>query len=255
MINKNEIPILEYDDNSKEVLRPGFSANNRNLPKKLLFAFLHYPDEYTIEQYEQARVLDMFVTITKNTPIYGLEIDGEEICVAQAPLGASASAEFLDQLIACGVEEILAIGSCGELVDFGENEFLLPTRALRDEGTSYHYLPAKRFVDLNSEMLDRLKTALDKLNLHYHECTTWTTDGFFRETEDMVKYRIDEGCQVVEMECAALAACAEERGAKFVQILYTADSLVNFEEYDERSWGKKAASKSLELGLRLIRAL
>ena len=70
-------------------------------------------------------------------------------------------------------------------------------------------------------------------------------DGrFFRETRDMVAYRKAEGCATVEMECAALAACAKKRGAAFGQILYTADSLANAERHDDRDWGKDCATES-----------
>ena len=60
----------------------------------------------------------------------------------------------------------------------------------------------------------------------------------------MVKYRRAEGCTTVEMECAALAACARKRGASFGQILYAADSLANVLEHDERDWGKGLLTES-----------
>lgn len=84
-------------------------------------------------------------------------------------------------------------------------------------------------------------------------CTTWTTDGFFRETEDMVRYRVEEGCTVVEMECAALAACCRLRGAQFGQFLFTADSLADVHEYDARDFGKDSHEKALLLGLDVLR--
>lgn len=91
------------------------------------------------------------------------------------------------------------------------------------------------------------------LKLPFRECITWTTDGFFRETRDMVTYRKSEGCLTVEMECAALAACARKRGAVFGQILYTADSLANVCAHDERDWGKGSLRKALELCINALR--
>ncbi|WP_022753610.1 phosphoglycerate transporter [Butyrivibrio fibrisolvens] len=82
---------------------------------------------------------------------------------------------------------------------------------------------------------------------------TCTTDGFFRETKDMVRYRLEEGCSVVEMECAALAACCRKRGAKFGQFLFTADSLANVHGYDARSFGTGPHEKALLLGLDVLR--
>ena len=69
----------------------------------------------------------------------------------------------------------------------------------------------------------------------------------------MVTYRKSEGCSTVEMECAALAACARKHGAVFGQILYTADSLANVCAHDERDWGKSSLRKALELCINALR--
>ena len=69
----------------------------------------------------------------------------------------------------------------------------------------------------------------------------------------MVKYRLKEGCSVVEMECAALAACARKRGVRFGQFLFTADSLANVHAYDARSFGRGSHEKALLLGLDILR--
>ena len=75
------------------------------------------------------------------------------------------------------------------------------------------------------------------------------TEGQF----DKVKYRLQEGCSVVEMECSALAACCRKRGAQFGQFLFTADSLANVHEYDERDFGKDSHEKALLLGLKIVK--
>lgn len=97
------------------------------------------------------------------------------------------------------------------------------------------------------------KKAIEKAilahGMKYREVITWSTDGFFRETQEKVAYRKSEGCSVVEMECSALAACAAFRGATWGMILYTADTLANAAEYDERSWGGDAAPYALNLCL------
>ena len=126
--------------------------------------------------------------------------------------------------------------------------FLVPVRALRDEGTSYHYLPPSRLVRMDPEIVDVIESVLERKKIPFSECTTWTTDGFFRETRDMVAYRKSEGCSVVEMECAALAACARKRGAQFGQLLFTADTLADPSRYDAREWG----ASSFEIALSFL---
>lgn len=104
-------------------------------------------------------------------------------------------------------------------------------------------------MKINPKAIDAIKKVLSTKKIKYALCKTWTTDGFFRETAEMVNYRKDEGCSVVEMECAALAACAEFRKVIFGQILFTADTLANIECHDERDWGKASFTLALEIAL------
>lgn len=251
MIEKNELPILEYDPTSQEVLKPGHDAKGIKLPEKCLFAFLgDEVDEYA--EQANATVADHFLTVDRLRPIYVIKDQGERLCLCRAPLGGPAAAQFMDALIALGCRKFLAVGSCGTLVDIKENDFLIPTRALRDEGTSYKYLPASRYVDLDPVAVEKIGQGLAEQGLPYEHCKTWTTDGFFRETQDMVEYRRKEGCQVVEMECASMAAVAAKRGVEFGQLLYTADSLANVAAHDDRSWGKAAQEQAMHICLRII---
>lgn len=254
MIQKHELPILEYDSSSEEVIKPNLGTQQLKLPEKCIYAFLgHTVDDYALQA--NAAVAETFETITRDYPVYIIQQDGMKICLCAAPLGAPAAAQLMDFLIACGCRKIISTGSCGVLADLPENEFLIPVKALRDEGTSYHYLPASRYIELDKDIRDTIETTLLAHKIPFQECITWTTDGFFRETQDMVKYRKAEGCTTVEMECAALAACARKRGASFGQILYTADSLANIQEHNERDWGKNSLQKALRLCIAVLQAI
>lgn len=249
----NDIPILEHDDNPVALLR-----HDRRpeivLPARAVFAFLRD----TIEDYacsHNAEVLDIFNTITKDYPIYRILHHGQELCLCQAPLGGSAATQLMDWLIGHGVKSIITAGSCGTLIPLPENAFLIPTRALRDEGTSYHYLSPSRFVEIPEESRNIIAEVLTAHGLKYTECITWTTDGFFRETPGMVAHRRAEGCATVEMECASLAACAQFRGVLFGQLLFTADSLADVQNYDERDWGVDSLDPALALCLEIAAKL
>ena len=252
MIIKNEIPILEYDDSSSEVIAPDHDWTAGKLPEKCFFAFLG-DVVHTYAKAHDARVVETLITVSYDITIYVLHENSEDICLVQSPLGAPASTQVLDTLISCGCKKIIAAGSCGVLADLAENVFIVPDRALRAEGTSYHYLPASRYIELDEEPIHVIEETFRKQNLPFVTCTTWTTDGYFRETKDMVTYRLEEGCWVVEMECAALAACARKRGARFGQFLFTADSLANVHEYDARDFGMESHEKALLLGLDILR--
>lgn len=247
-IFKNEIPILEYDNDIKSIIMPNHASLEIKLPNKCLFTFLGEALDRLAENYK-ARIITTFDSITKVYPIYIIEYRGEEICLVQAPVGAAASAQILDWLISYGCKQIITTGSCGTLVDIDENTFLVPYKALRDEGASYHYLPPSRLVNINQLALAAIEKTLTEHNLKYEEVMTWTTDGFYRETSEMVKYRVDEGCKVAEMECSALAAVAKFRDALWGQILFTADSLSDVEKYDPRGFGEDSIEYALKLGL------
>ena len=252
MISKNEIPILEYDDSSPEVISPGHDWAGGRLPEKCLFAFLgDVVHDYAARH--GARVADTLVTVSHDIQVYVLHEDEEDICLVQSPIGAAVSAQVLDTLVCCGCKKVIAVGSCGVLADLEEDAFIVPRKALRAEGASYHYLPATRYIELDEAPIRVIETTLRRHGLPFATCTTWSTDGFFRETKDMVRYRLEEGCSVVEMECAALAACCRMRGAAFGQLLFTADSLANVHDYDAREFGVRSHEKALLLGLDILR--
>ena len=249
MIYKHEIPILEFDDNPQAVIMPTHEDLDLNLPARCVYAFL----EEEIECYANAvgaEKVGEFVSATKTYPVFVMTYNGEEICLAQAPVGSAA--QFLDWLIGYGVKQIISTGTCGVLVDMPENVFLIPTRALRDEGASYHYVAPSRYIDMNQQAFGAIEKTLKQKKIPYKKVMTWSTDGFYRGTPDKISYRIEEGCSVVEMECAALAAVAQLRGAIWGLLLFTADSLADIDNYNQRNWGSEAFDKALELCLDII---
>lgn len=224
------------------------------LPEKCVFAFLGgYMEEYAAKV--GAKQVSCFVNATKNYPVYVTEYKGEEIVLCQAPVGAAAAVQLLDWLIGYGVREIISAGSCGALEQLDESVFLVPRKALRDEGTSYHYAPPSRFIEIDERARKAIEKTILEHNLNYREVGNWSTDGFFRETREKVEYRKSEGCSVVEMECSALAACASFRKATWGMILYTADCLANVDQYDERNWGGDAYEYALALCLDAVLAI
>lgn len=245
---KNEFPILEYDTDEKAIVLPEHDNMNVKLPERAVLAFLGDTVEEYAKSHEGRRV-SHFESITKIFPIYIVNHKGEEIALLQAPVGASAAVQFLDWLYAYGAAKVISSGSCGVLSHMEENLFLVPHKALRDEGASYHYQPPSRFIDVDRRALKAIEDALNDHGLKYEEVVTWSTDGFYRETKDLVEYRKSEGCSVVEMECAALAACAKLRNKLWGEILFTADTLADTENYDVRGWGKSSMNYALELCL------
>ncbi len=247
---KELIPLLEFDD-SPAVFTPESFDRCVPLPEKAVFAFAGDCTDSYAEACGAEKVTEV-ETITRLFPVYVTKHKEQDICFIQAPMGAASAAEMLEILIAGGVKTVLAAGSCGVLADIPENEFVIPERALRDEGTSYHYVPASRFIELDKEMTDILCRCFDKRGIPYRRTATWTTDGLFRETQEKVKARLSEGCEVVDMECSALAAVCQYRGVRFAQFFFTADSLADVENYDIRDFGRAAQEKALAMCVDII---
>ena len=238
-------PILEYDPDPDDLIRGGMTSalSGQSLPRVGVVTFLGDISRDWVSD-QGFRIASPVNLVTSVYPIWTGAYDGVELALAELPVGAPAAVIVVEQMLAVGVETIVAVGSCGALEPVDAGEFLLPVRALRDEGTSYHYLPPARWVETNAAVREACRDALEARGLKGTDCDTWTTDGFFRETSGLVAKRRDEGCMVVEMECAALAACAQLRGARYGQILYSADTLAG-EEHDIRGWGHATRGTAL----------
>lgn len=160
MIQKHAIPILEFDDNPQAVIMPNHEGLDLQLPKKCVYAFLGEEiDRYAREV--GANCVGEFVSATKTYPVYVINYKGEEVCLAQAPVGSAPAAQFMDWLIGYGVEQIISTGTCGVLADIEENAFLVPVRALRDEGASYHYVAPCRYMEMQPEAIAAIEEVLE----------------------------------------------------------------------------------------------
>jgi len=139
-------------------------------------------------------------------------------------------------MIALGCRKFIACGGCGVLDgEIAVGHLLLPTSAIRDEGTSYHYLPPSREVEADARGVAALETVLNCHGVDYLRTKTWTTDAIYRETPAKTSAYRAEGCLAVEMESAAFFAVASFRGVPFGQILYGGDAVIPG-GWDGRTW-------------------
>lgn len=244
--------ILDFDNNQQAVLEPDFEHLPFKFHSRLLYAFVPKEEIDAFLAKHPHKVLGTFKTISFRPFIYEIEINGEKLTLCQAPLGAPAAVKLLDWNFAYGVKQVLAVGNAGALKDLPENAMFVPTKAIRDEGMSFHYMNPGQFVNLKSDFLTRIENTIEELGFNYDEITTWTTDGFFRETPRKVSEFKQLGASTVEMECSAMAACAQFRQKDFAQILFTADTLANMEDYDRRDWGRNSYQAGLEIGSKVL---
>lgn len=174
-------------------------------------------------------------------PWYIYEVDGFKLAVAMATIGAPMVVGFLEELKARGFNNFIVLGSCGVLdQSIQADKIIIPSSALRDEGTSYHYAPASDEIAYDETLLLTMENALNKSGIEHIWTKVWTTDAFYRETAAKVKRRLEAGAKVVDMESSAIMAWAQYRQANVYQFFYTADYVDHHNhEWDARHEERK----------------
>lgn len=206
----------------------------------------------TFASFEHVEIITNLLTANGENPIYKINYGGKEFAFYLSLVGAPASVSCLEEVIALGAKKFVFFGCCGVLADhMVQNKIIVPTSAIRDEGTSYHYIPSGEEITADKELTELLKICLDKCDYPYVTGKIWTTDAIYRETLSMVKKRKEAGCIAVEMEYSALLAVAKFRNVSFIQFLYGADRLHNdkWEPRDLADYGLSNAEKYLALAL------
>jgi len=232
--NSARFPILEFDPARTAVIEPHVIHRPRKVPEHAVLCFFQ---DVIDDVCKSARVVHRPRGEEGEHPIYELQFGDHRIIVSHPRVGAPMSAAILESLIALGCRKFIACGGAGVLVPkVVLGHLVVPTSAIRDEGTSYHYLPAGREVAPSSRALAAIESVLKTNGHDYLLGKTWTTDALYRETRAKVKRRVREGCLTVEMEAAAFFAVAKFRGVEFGQILYAGDDLSG--EWDHRNWMK-----------------
>ncbi len=242
MIIKNKYPVCEHDTNRNPVINPA-DFLPKTLPEKCVITFFGKEFKQFAEE-KKLSVLGYLHSEVLDIPIYEYETSKEKICITMAFCGAPGAAVTLEELHAMGCEKFIICGGAGSIKKGSEvGEIIVPVAAVRDEGTSYHYLEPSREVECHKTALDLVIYGLEKLGIAYTTGKTWTTDAIYRETPDMVELRRNEGCITVDMEAAAFFAVSEYYDIPLVQLFYAGDD-VSGERWDAREWDKQKSVRS-----------
>jgi uridine phosphorylase len=146
----------------------------------------------------------------------------------------SIAAAILDEAIALGARKIIFIGGVGVLQpEIARGDIIIPTRAIRDEGVSYHYLKPSQYAYPDKKVIATIATTLKKTQTPYHQGTVWTTSAPFRETITKVRKFHRQGVLAVDMEAASFFAVARHRKAQ-IGTIFSAGDYVGESEWDLR---------------------
>ncbi len=178
-----------------------------------------------------------------HTELFELHTAGETIGVVGCAVGASFAVLIAEELFASGCRLLVSVTSAGQIVPAGAPPyFVLINRALRDEGTSYHYLPAAPYAHIPKDML-ALADSLLAGSQRVVRGGTWTTDAPFRETEEAIDFARAEGLLAVEMEAAALYALAQARSLPIICFAHVTNQMGRVENDFEK--GEANGNKAL----------
>jgi uridine phosphorylase len=181
--------------------------------------------------------------------------DGDIACgIIGHVVGGSFAVLVAEQLFASGCGLLVSIASAGQITDVGPPPYyILIERALRDEGTSYHYLPPSNYVEADPALLALAADAITQAGRQVYLGDTWTTDAPFRETAESIASRRREGILAVEMEAAALYAFAAARARPVICLAHVSNQLGCVDGDFEKGDGNGAAG-SFDLVMALAAA-
>ena len=228
-----------------------------SLPKRCVISF--FGD--AVQEYVHENGCEMAGSLRMETysiPVYSIEDEhSESVALLHAFGSGSYGAAQIEKLIALGCNTFFVCGGCGVLVKGSQTgDLYIPIAAVRDEGTSYHYVKPARDIKMDPAIVETMCNYLSSEGIPYQCVKTWTTDAIYRETRDMVSLRVNEGCSVVDMECASYLAVAQYKHVKLGQLLYAGDDLSGL-KWDGRDWkSKKDVRKALlSLSINLCRLI
>jgi uridine phosphorylase len=170
-----------------------------------------------------------------HTELYEFPLVGETAGIVGCAVGAPFAVLIAEELFACGCRMLISLTSAGQIVPAGTPPyFVIIDRALRDEGTSYHYAAAETFAEADPQIVATAARALANARLEAHVGASWTTDAPFRETAAAVEAARETGVMAVEMEAAALYTFARAKGKAVLCLAHVTNTMGRTDEDFEK---------------------
>jgi len=247
---QREFPVLEFDQEKNAFIKPLNLVQPIKITKRCVLCFFAEAIEKILGEYPH-KIVAHFEAASLRLPVYELDYKGKKIALIQAGVGAPIAGAQIEELTALGCRKYIACGACGVLHrEIAVGHLIIPTAAVRDEGTSYHYVAPAREIAANQRIVKIIENTLAEQNIPYIKAKTWTTDAFYRETPLKIQQRKNEDCVTVEMEAAAYMAVSQYNGVGFGQILYAGDNLGG-DKWDQRSYNSRTEVREMVLRVSL----
>ena len=190
-----------------------------------------------------------------HTGLHTFPIGSETVGILGRAVGAPFAVLVAEELFACGSRLLISITSAGQIVPVAPPPyFVVIDRALRDEGTSYHYAPPSEFAEADPGLLAAASAALKSAGLTAHVGPSWTTDAPFRETEQAIQAARSKGILAVEMEAAALYTFARRKGVAVLCLAHVTN-MMGQEEGDFEKGEADGTAEALKVLETIVTAL
>lgn len=246
-----EAPILDFFQDEGLINKKSFIKNNQELFEKVslikkynintaLLIFFRGNISEIVDSNKLEEVYN-FISASNTNKCY---IYNKKFILASCPLGAPAAGGLVEELGFMGIKNFFICGSAGQIdMSIDPTQFVLVEKAIRCEGTSYHYLPPSLYVETSKSLTNFVAKYLNGHNYQFNRSITWTTDAYYRETQKTIDCRKSQGAICVDMECAGLAAIAKFRKYKFAELLYFSDAV------RQEGWAWHPTKKQLKLAV------
>lgn len=161
-----------------------------------------------------------------HTDLYAFRLGEQTVGIIGCVVGAPFAVLIAEELFACGCRFLLSLTSAGQINPSGPTPyFVVIDRALRDEGTSYHYAAPAAFAEADAKLVATAANALKNAGLRIQVGSSWTTDAPFRETAEAIEAARTKGILAVEMEAAALYTFARARGKSVLCLAHVTNAM------------------------------
>lgn len=189
-------------------------------------------------------------------PCYHTQLDtftlaDQTVGIIGCAVGAPFAVLIAEELFASGCHLLVSLTSAGQITSAGPVPyFVIINRALRDEGTSYHYAAPSDYGEADPHLVAKAAEALRGKNLQAIVGSSWTTDAPFRETAEAIEDARSKGVLAVEMEAAALYTFARSTGVQVLCLAHVTNTMGRTEQDFEKGEADGAAD-----ALRVLEAI
>ena len=220
-----------FDNKSDAIINPGVKEDAVEVDACIV-TFSDKIEKFVAENYASGEIAALWCA-TGKTPVYLIEREGKRFAFYKTYVGAPITTGLIeDATFELKCRKYILFGGAGCLdKEIAHGKVMVPTAGYRDEGTSYHYMPASDYVDMPNAPV--VAAFMKEFGIPYVLGKTWTTDSFYRETRNNFEKRKADGCISVEMESAGVQAMCTFLGLD-LYVFFTSGDLLDAPEWDDR---------------------